>query len=69
MGVDVSVPCRQILKLKASLMYDRVVRGIMVDDEPNICIADKSIKFGRDVCFSIPIRKKFGPTRKSTPGP
>ena len=30
-----------------------VVRGIMAENEPNIFIADKSIKFGRDVCFGM----------------
>ena len=43
-----------------------VVRGIMVENEPNIYIADKSMKFVRDVCFGIVIRKKIGPTWKST---
>ena len=38
------------------------IRGIAVENEPNIYIADKSVKLGRDVFFGIPIRKQFGPT-------
>ena len=50
-----------------SLIALHVVRGIMGNNESNISIVDKSIKFGRDVYFGILIRKKFGPTRKYTP--
>ena len=39
-----------------------IVRGIMVENELNIYIAYISIKFVRDVCFGIYIRKKIGPT-------
>ena len=38
-----------------------IVKGIMVEFEPNIYIADKSIIFGRYVCFGILTRKKIGP--------
>ena len=41
---------------------DKLVREIMVENEPNIYIADINIKFGRDVCFGILIGKIFGPT-------
>ena len=33
----------------------------MVENELNICSADKVIKFGIDVRFGIIIKKKFGP--------
>ena len=36
-----------------------IVKGIMVENEPNIYIADKNIKFGKDVCFVGLIRKKI----------
>ena len=37
--------------------------GIMVGNEPTTSdkIADKSIKFGIDVCFGLLIKAKFGP--------
>ena len=40
---------------------DKLVREIMVENEPNIYIEDKIIKFGRDARFGIPIKKNFGP--------
>ena len=38
----------------------------MVENEPTIYIADKSMKLGRDVCFAILIRKIFDSTWKFT---
>ena len=39
----------------------RLVRAIMVENQLNIYIADKSIKFCRYVCFGILNKKKLAP--------
>ena len=38
-----------------------LVEEILVENEPNIYIADKSKEFGKVICFAIFIRKKIGP--------
>ena len=37
----------------------------MVKNRPNICIADKSVNFCRDVRFGLLIKKKYVPTGNS----
>ena len=43
-----------------------VVWGFMVENEPNINVVDKSVKFGRHDCFDILIRKSLA-SRKNPP--
>ena len=42
------------------------VKGIMVKNRPNICIADKSVKFCWNVRFGLLIKKKYGPREIQT---
>ena len=46
---DACVFCYQLL----SLNKNSIVRGIIVENESNIYIANKNIKFDRDVCFGV----------------
>ena len=56
--VTLCVFCYQLL----SSNKNSIVGGIMVENESNIYIANKIIKFDRDVCFDILIEGMFGPT-------
>ena len=42
-------------------------QAIMGENEPSINIADKSINFGRDVCFGILMRKNSTPRFDNQP--
>ena len=43
------------------------VRGIVVDNEPNIYLRDKSTQFGRDVCIVIYLLGKNMAQRENPP--
>ena len=52
----------RIILLKRSLLF----RGIMVKNVLNICIADKSVQFDKDVRFGILIKKISAPGERSS---
>ena len=57
-----NVKSQNVVKLVCVVLLPQLFEGIMFENESNIYIADRSIKFGRDVRFGILNKIKIGPT-------